>query len=240
MMESEQIDSTHFFRTFTLRQLGIDTKQFLNQIGPTYDNLRWDMYDVTRGGLQEPCRQRAIAEFEIVHTGNDWNIKRTPARPYVQGGEFYGFDRTIERTFDEVNERYTDNPLMMQFQTALANIVRQQNDGIDRIRMILTFLRTVHDEKAIGQCTLEKGPHTDSSHRVVPGLPLKRQNLKPTSGVSSTHAMNDELLWERVLQPGQGTIQDDVNLKHSISNIEREDDSKPGIRDILGVDMHAL
>lgn len=229
-----------YYRKFETGELGVNTDAFLQQIRPVYETLQWDMYDTVRGGLEMPTRKRALAEFALERMENDWNLTRMPAQAYVQPTDHGAYNRTEPRTYPEVPQDVTDHPEVLKLQKAVADIVLSVRKDAKKLRMIFTFLRTVDEEGRAGKCALEGAPHTDGMDYIVSALVINRQNLKPESGESSVYTMEQQKLMQAVLQPGEGIFQDDLNLMHHITNIQREVLEQPGLRDMLGIDIQII
>jgi hypothetical protein len=233
-------DSQPYYRKFELRELCVDTDVFLAHIRPIYEALQWDMYDTIRGGLKQPTRQRALAEFTIEQDGNDWKIQRVPAQPYVQPTNHGNYNRTEPRPYPEVPVEVTEHSEVLKLQKAVAEIVRSVRSDATKLRMIFTFLRTVDEEGRSGKCALEGAPHLDGMDYIVSALVINRVNLKPETGESSVYTLEQQKLMHAVLQPGEGIFQDDLHLMHHITNIQRDVREKRGIRDMLGIDVQIL
>ncbi|MHA7058699.1 2OG-Fe dioxygenase family protein [Aquimarina sp. M1] len=81
-------------------------------------------------------------------------------------------------------------------------------------------------------------------------LVINRQNIVGAESqiYEKTDATNNELIYNKVLAPGEFIFQADTgeeftfgnDLWHYVTSIEPEDVSKPGIRDIIGFDMDIL
>lgn len=235
-----QGNASPYCRKFELRDLGIDTDAFLQHIRPTYEMLQWDMYDTSRSDLQYPTRQRAIAEVVFEREGEEWNAQRMPAQPYVQTQDYGGFNRTEPRSYPEVSEKTTENPEFLKLKKSIADIVLSIRRDVKKLRMIFTFTRVVVDDRRKGFCALEEGIHSDGMDYIVSALVINRINLQPESGESSVHTLEQRELFRTVLQPGEGIFQDDRQLMHNITKIQREVQDKPGLRDILGIDILIL
>jgi len=231
-----------FYKKFNLDEIGVDREVFLAHMRPVYEKLQWDMYDVIRGKLPRPTRQRAIAEFELEKTDGDWSVCKVSARPYEQTTNHGSYNRTQPRTYPEIAEETTDNAEVIKMQKAVANIVASVRSDVKKLRMIFTFLRTVDEEGRSGICALEGTPHIDGMDYIVSALVINRQNLKPETGESSVYDMDKNQLMRTVLQPGEGIFQDDMNLMHHITNIQRDtkNNAVRGIRDMLGIDIQIL
>ncbi|MDA1208878.1 MAG: 2OG-Fe dioxygenase family protein [bacterium] len=223
-------EETPYFRKFTVAELGIDTPALLTQLQPVYDTLRWDAYDVIRGGLKKPTRKRGLAEFTLQKTADDWQVERVEAQPYQQDDDHGDYIRTEPRTYPEV----------IALQKRIADITHSVREDAKKLRMIFTFLRTVDAPDRSGICALEGTPHIDGIDYIVSALVINRQNLKPETGESSVYTMDQEPLMHTVLQPGEGIFQDDKNLMHHITNIQRDVQEEIGIRDMLGIDVSIL
>jgi len=231
-----------FYTKFNLEDMGVDRDSFLAHMRPVYETLQWDMYDVLRGKLPQPTRQRAIAEFELEKIADDWSVRKVSARPYEQTTNHGSYNRTQPRAYPEIGEDVTDNPEVVKLQKAVADIVAGVRTDAKKLRMIFTFLRTVDEEGRSGICALEGTPHTDGMDYIVSALVINRQNLKPETGESSVYDMEKKQLMKTVLQPGEGIFQDDMKLMHHITNIQRDtnDAVTRGIRDMLGIDVQIL
>lgn len=229
-----------YYRKFELQELGVDTDAFLQHIRPIYQQLQWDTYDTIRGGLVKPTRQRALAEFALEHEREDWKVERVPAQPYVQPTDHGDYNRTEPRLYPEVPAEVSAHPEILKFQKAVADIIRSVRTDATKLRMIFTFLRTVDEEGRSGKCALEGAPHIDGMDYIVSALVINRVNLKPESGESSVYTLEQKELLRTVLQPGEGIFQDDINLMHHITNIQRDVLMERGIRDMLGIDVQIL
>lgn len=229
-----------FYKKFHVSELGIDTDRFLAHMQPLYETLTWDKYDAERGGLALPTRKRGVAECALTRKGNEWEIQRVPAKPYVQSADHGTYNRTTPRPYPEVPGYVTEHPDMVQLQKAVADILLSVRQDAKNLRIFLTFARAVHDHEREGFCTLERGPHTDGTDYIVSALVINRINLDPESGKSTVLTLNQKLLMETVLQPGEGIFQDDRRLMHDISNIRRVIQDKAGMRDMLGLDFEIL
>ena len=226
------------YRKFELKELGVDTDAFLQHVRPFYDSFPWDMHDVVRYAVAEPTRRRVIAEFALGLREHAWDVLRVPAVPYVQP-DCGGVDRSA-RVFPEAPIELTEHSELLKFQTAVADIVLAVRSDVTKLRMVLTFLRTVHEEGRAGICTFEGQPHMDGADYIVSALVTNRINLKAWSGESSVHTLNREMLMSTVLQPGEGIFQDDRNLMHNITDIKRDKPGEAGIRDIVGIDIQLI
>lgn len=229
-----------FYKKISLSELGVDQKTFLNHVKPIYEELEWDCYDTVRGGLDMPTRKRALAEFELNHNGQKWVIDRVKAQGYAQGSDHGDYNRTEPRIYPEVPIEITDHEEVKKFQAAVADIAKSVRKEITKIRMIFTFLRTVDEEGRTGICALEGEPHIDDMDFIVSALVIHRENLQADSGESSVYDLKKNRLLETVLQPGEGIFQDDKNLMHHITDIKRAIKNRPGIRDMLGVDIEII
>jgi len=238
--QQRQEGAEPYYRKFELQELNVDTATFLQHIRPTYEQLQWDMYDTIRGGLDKPTRQRALAEFSLEREGEGWNVKRIPAQPYVQPTDHGDYNRTEPRAYPEVPIDISEHPEIVKLQKAVADIVRSVRKDAGKLRMIFTFLRTVDEEGRSGKCALEGAPHIDGMDYIVSALVINRVNLKAETGESSVYTLEQKELLRTVLQPGEGIFQDDINLMHHITNIQRDIRTERGIRDMLGIDVQIL
>lgn len=232
--------SAPYYKKITLNELGVDSQLFLDHIRPVYEQIQWDMYDTLRGGLSAPTRKRALAEFAMEQNGSGWNITRVPAKAYEQSSNHGNYNRTEPRVYPEVDQTVTDHAEVRALQSAIGDIVQSVRSDAQKLRMIFTFLRTVDEEGRSGVCALEGTPHIDGMDYIVSALVVNRKNLLPETGQSSVYTLEQEKLLETVLQPGEGIFQDDINLMHHITNIQRDVQSIPGIRDMLGIDVQIL
>ena len=232
--------TTPYYKKFSLEELGIDTQCFLKHLRPAYETLTWDRFDTLRGGLEKPTRQRALAEFSLKKNQQQWQIKRVPAKPYVQTQDHGDYNRTEPREYPEVDETVTDHPEVFKLLNEIANIVASLRSEVQNLRIIFTFLRTVDEEGRTGICALEGGPHIDGMDYIVSALVMNRENLESNSGESSVYSLDGEALLRTVLQPGEGIFHDDLQLMHDISNISRKIRNKRGIRDMLGIDIEII
>lgn len=228
---------TPFYKPFHIRDFGMNTREFLEHLQPIYETLECDQHDVLRGGLAHPTRKRAVAESLIQIVGDTWTTTPLQPQPYVQPTSHGGYDRRTPRAYPQPPENTTTHPEFIRLQKSLAELVGSIREGVHSLRLIFTFLRTVVDDTRSGICALEGEPHSDGMPYIVSGLVIQRRNLAPDSGVSSVHRLNGEKIYEAALQPGEGIFQDDINLLHHITNIRRIDVAKPGIRDMLGIDL---
>lgn len=229
-----------YFRPFALADIGVDTDVFLEHIQPVYDSLRWDLYDTVRGSEAQPTRQRGIAEFRYIRTGNDWSIIRTEAKPYQQATDHGSYDRTSPRTYPEVEQSVTDHPAVVRLQKAVADMVLMQQPDAVHQRSIVTFVRAVDEEGRSGHCAPEGGTHSDGMDYIVSALVINRHNLETESGQSAVLLPDGTELYREVLQPGEGVFMDDKNLLHDITNIRRSVRAEPGMRDMLGIDIQII
>lgn len=226
-----------FYQKFHAKDLGVNTENFLRHLRPVYETLEWDPYDALRGGLTLPTRKRAVAETLVEKRGGIWTVLQTSAQPYVQPTNYGAYDRNTPRPYPEPPAQGVMHPEMVRLQQGLAEWISFVRGGVESLRLILTFLRTVDDEDRKGICALEGEPHKDGMEYIVSALVIHRENLKEDTGMSSVHLPDGQQLYESVLQPGEGIFQDDQNLLHHITNIQRRNPSKPGFRDMLGVDF---
>lgn len=227
-----------YYRKFELQELGVETDTLLQQIGSVYDTLQWDQYDTALARIALPTRKRALANTLLKYADGVWSIERIPAEPYVQPNHG-GYLRSSPRIYPEISPEITDYPELQKMQIAIAEMIRNWR-GATRMRFVITFLRAVHDDQRGGNCAFEGGPHQDGADAIVSACVIQRADLDPESGRSSVHGLDGTELFGTVLQPGEGILQDDKNLQHHITNIQRRIGALSGFRDILGIDIHIL
>lgn len=218
--------------------MGVDTDMFLRRLQPIYEALQWDEYDTALAHVSFPTRKRALANTLLEYSGGEWKVDRIPTEPYIQP-DHGGYRRSMPRIYPEVPLEVTEYPELQKVQTAVAEMIREWR-GITKMRFVLTFLRAVHDNERGGNCAFENLPHQDGADAIVSALVINRTNLETDSGRSSVHTLDETEIYGTVLQPGEGILQDDRNLKHHITNIKRRVATLQGFRDILGVDAHFL
>lgn len=230
------------YRKFGLDELGINANSFLANVRPAYEELPWDRYDIERGKLSQPCRKRALAEFSLEREADTWRVSRVPAQPYVQPTNHGTYNRTTPRVYPEVSAERTQHEEMMQWLRSVADMIRAEHPGIRKLRIIATFLRVITRSNEEGLCALERGPHYDGMDYIVSALVINRENLLPECGESSVLTPSGETLFRTVLQPGEGIFQDDKNLMHQITNIQKDPRSPEpeGHRDMMGLDILVL
>lgn len=228
-----------YYRKFDLEEVGVNATAFLAHLQPLYETLEWDMYDTARGKLALPTRKRALAETHMHHENDAWNLQRVPLQPYVQP-DHHAWNRSEPRMYPEVPLHITDHRDVQTFQKAVADIILSVRNDAQKLRLVLTFLRTVHDGERGGQCALEQGPHKDGADFIISALVVNRSNLDDGSGESSVYTDDGKQVLRAVLQPGEAILQDDRHLQHHITDINRRVQSLPGFRDIFGLDIHIL
>lgn len=227
-----------YYQKLSLTELGVDEQIFLQHMRPVYDSLQRDPYDVERSTLAEPIlRFRALAESIVEKTADGWNCTRVPAQPFVQSENYGNYDRKKPRTYPEVPAGVVEHPEAVQLLSAVSDIIHSVRSDAERMRLIFTFMRIVHNEESSGACTIEE-VHSDGMDYVVPALVINRQNLQPESGESSVYDKDRNKLFGATLQPGELILQDDRDLLHNITKIQRESKNEPGIRDVIGIDFH--
>ena len=225
------------YKPFHIADLGIDATSFLNHVRPIYETLQWDPFDTDRGGLSKPTRKRAVAEVVVKRRDRMWEVTRVPAQPYAQNTNHEDYDRTTPRQYPEPQQLAIAHLEFTRLMQGVSDMVADVREGVEKLRLILTFLRAVDDDDRPGVCALEGTPHSDGMEFIVSALVINRCNLTPDSGASSVYDLNGNKLYESVLQPGEGILQDDLNLLHHISDISRQDSSQLGFRDMLGIDF---
>lgn len=230
------------FCRFSLSDLGINQEEFLPLMGSLYGGLEWDRYDVERGLLKEPCRRRGIAQFLAERGSQGWEVRRVPAEPYVQPADHGSYDRTTPRVYPDVSLDSSQEELVLQLLRAVSTMVPEKASAGKKLRIIVTFLRTVARGDAPSPCALEGGPHYDGMDYIVSALVINRANLKEGSGESSVLTPHGTVLLRTILQPGDGIFQDDKNLMHNITPIQLDPSggSAEGCRDMMGVDVQIL
>lgn len=193
--------------------------------------------------LSVVTRQRNISTFVIDVRSEEPQVKRVVVDDFVQDVEDF---RVWKRVFTQATPAAVENAFFEAFLQKIALLVKSIHSEAQELKMTAHFMRTLSQENIPGENAPE-GIHEDGAQYIVSALVINRQNI--TGGESRVFEKpacnNQELLYKKVLQPGEFVFQADTgeeltfgnDLWHNVSPIYPVDISQVGIRDIIGLDI---
>ncbi|WP_378178315.1 2OG-Fe dioxygenase family protein [Aquimarina sp. SS2-1] len=191
-------------------------------------------------------RQRNISSFLIEIWDNQYFVERIIQQGFEQDVDDF---RVWKRVFKQATREAVENDLFFGLLKKMADLVKKLHPEVRKIQITSHFMRTISKEKIKGENAPE-GVHEDGAQYIMSALVVNRQNIKGAEShiYEKTTSDTNELIYKKVLQPGEFIFQADTgeeftfgnDLWHYVTPIEPEDISKPGIRDIIGFDMDIL
>ncbi|GAA0730886.1 hypothetical protein GCM10009430_42490 [Aquimarina litoralis] len=196
--------------------------------------------------LSTITRQRNISSFLIEIWDDQYFVERIIQQGFEQDVDDF---RVWKRVFKQASRLAVENEMFFELLKRMARLVKQIHPEVRKIQITSHFMRTISHEKIKGENAPE-GVHEDGAQYIMSALVVNRQNITGAESqiYEKTMAETNELIFKKVLQPGEFIFQADTgeeftfgnDLWHYVTPIEPEDISKPGIRDIIGFDIDIL
>lgn len=196
--------------------------------------------------LSTITRQRNISSFLIEIWDDQYFVERIIQKGFEQDVDDF---RVWKRVFKQASRSAVENEMFFELLKRMARLVKQIHPEVRKIQITSHFMRTISHEKIKGENAPE-GVHEDGAQYIMSALVVNRQNIIGAESqiYEKTMAETNELIFKKVLQPGEFIFQADTgeeftfgnDLWHYVTPIEPEDISKPGIRDIIGFDIDIL
>lgn len=203
---------------FTLDEIGIQQKKFINDIAGTFDDLPLDPYD------KQQRRSRSIAKYDVLFRGGSPSIERVPAGEFVQYNLQPGDVRAKPRRFTEASPDVAEHEGTLRLLATLAETVRQ-------VRGQTRMMMTLHQVLLRAPYTLPDGTHRDGCRFILSALPIVLENTR--GGMSTVFDARKEPLLSMKLPVGTGLFHADGKGEywHALSDLQK------GKRGTLGVDI---
>lgn len=196
--------------------------------------------------LSTITRQRNISSFLIEIWDDQYFVERIIQQGFEQDVDDF---RVWKRVFKQASRSAVENEMFFELLKRMARLVKHIHPEVRKIQITSHFMRTISHEKIKGENAPE-GVHEDGAQYIMSALVVNRQNITGAESqiYEKTMAETNELIFKKVLQPGEFIFQADTgeeftfgnDLWHYVTPIEPEDISKPGIRDIIGFDIDIL
>jgi len=196
--------------------------------------------------LSTVTRQRSIANF-IVSLNDDLpEVERILEEGFQQ--EVSDF-RVWKRVFAQAPESVAGHSFFQDLLIKIALMVKAIHLEVKQVKFAAHFMRTIAQKAILGENSPE-GIHEDGAQYIVSALVVNRQNVK--GGKSRIYEKptceTQSLIYEKALEAGEFIFQADTgeektfgnDLWHNVSAIEPIDDTKLGIRDIIGLDIDLI
>ncbi|MFD2562765.1 2OG-Fe dioxygenase family protein [Aquimarina rubra] len=196
--------------------------------------------------LSTITRQRNISSFLIEIWDDQYFVERIVQQGFEQDVDDF---RVWKRVFKQATREAVENELFFELLKKMAGLVKKIHPEVRKIQITSHFMRTISKEKVKGENAPE-GVHEDGAQYIMSALVINRQNITGAESqiYEKTASDTNELIYKKVLQPGEFIFQADTgeeftfgnDLWHYVTPIEPEDIKNPGIRDIIGFDMDIL
>ncbi|AXT52698.1 hypothetical protein D1818_18400 [Aquimarina sp. BL5] len=196
--------------------------------------------------LSTITRQRNISSFLIEIWDDQYFVERIVQQGFEQDVDDF---RVWKRVFKQATREAVENELFSELLKKMAGLVKKIHPEVRKIQITSHFMRTISEEKIKGENSPE-GVHEDGAQYIMSALVVNRQNITGAESqvYEKTASDTNELIYKKVLQPGEFIFQADTgeeftfgnDLWHYVTPIEPEDITNPGIRDIIGFDMDIL
>ncbi|WP_298309864.1 2OG-Fe dioxygenase family protein [uncultured Aquimarina sp.] len=196
--------------------------------------------------LSTITRQRNISSFLIEIWDDQYFVERIVQQGFEQDVDDF---RVWKRVFKQATREAVENELFSELLKKMAGLVKKIHPEVRKIQITSHFMRTISKEKIKGENSPE-GVHEDGAQYIMSALVVNRQNITGAESqvYEKTTSDTNELIYKKVLQPGEFIFQADTgeeftfgnDLWHYVTPIEPEDITNPGIRDIIGFDMDIL
>ncbi|MGV6475525.1 2OG-Fe dioxygenase family protein [Azotobacter vinelandii] len=186
-----------------------------------------------------PTRYRLVSEFVIARDG-DWSINRVPRKGFAQPQALItgpGVDyRIFAREFKELPDSMYDTNLN-RILAHLSEQIGRKHESVQKIEAVVhhTIIRYEHGQISTNS---PEGIHQDGADYILSALVIERNNIG--GGTSIIYGSDKKTpIFECELQVGQGIMQPDLgtDLWHEVTPIHLLDESKPGYRASIGVDI---
>ncbi len=230
----EKLHKPYFEGTKTIDALAYWIQQFNTNQKQEFDQL------------STITRQRNISSFLIEIWDDQYFVERIVQQGFEQDVDDF---RVWKRDFKQATREAVENELFFELLKKMASLVKKIHPEVRKIQITSHFMRTISKEKIKGENAPE-GVHEDGAQYIMSALVVNRQNIKGAESqiYEKTTLDTNELIYKKVLQPGEFIFQADTgeeftfgnDLWHYVTPIEPEDITNPGIRDIIGFDMDIL
>lgn len=226
-----------FYRPYFEGNIGIEVlEKWINRLSPSQKNDFDKLSIITR--------QRAIATFKVTfELISGIKIERLASEEFNQ--EVADF-RAWTRSFEEADAVILSDEKFVSFLRQIAIMVRTIHPEASGLKISAHFMRTLCQDKILGENSPE-GIHEDGAQYIVSALVVNRENISGGETQIFELLENDEkaMLYNQVLNPGEFVFQADTgeektfgnDLWHYVTPIQPLDESKQGIRDIIGFDI---
>lgn len=183
-------------------------------VSASFDDLELDPYHT------DGSRRRRFAQYRIGHDGMDWTISRLPQRPFVQPKHNNYLAGGLARYFKPVTADLT--PLL---RTALALIA--PDASVDwQINVHQYRIEATADRAGT---PVPEGAHRDGVDHIMM-VCINRNNV--VGGETSLYD-DGQVVFKTTLQAGDAVVIDDRRLFHDASQINVDDPTRPGHRDLF-------
>ncbi|TMP34748.1 2OG-Fe dioxygenase family protein [Pseudoalteromonas rubra] len=192
----------------------------------------------------KPTRKRLIAEFNITHDGNDFVIKRVPAREFGQEDALTSTNlqdyRLVKRKFKELPDKL-DTEYLHKTIKYLANQLYTKLNGQQCNFNIIVHYTLVYCYPEESATNSPEGIHQDGMDYIVSAMVVERNNVEGGKSIIYGSDAKTEVL-NTTLQPGMGILQPDRNsdLWHTVTSIRTKNNNETGYRSTIGFDIQYI
>lgn len=193
--------------------------------------------------LSQVTRQRNIATFILDFEKDDCSIERLNGDGFEQNVDDF---RTWNRVFKQAESEMVENELFFKLLKKTGTLLTAIHPDVSKVKVTSHFMRTIAHEKIFGENAPE-GVHEDGARYIMSALVINRKNCMGAESQIFEKLANDhqDMVYKKTLAPGEFIFQADTgeectfgnDLWHYVTPLESLDESRSGIRDIIGFDI---
>lgn len=194
--------------------------------------------------LSTITRQRNISTFEIEIWDNEMFVERIHQQGFEQNVDDF---RVWKRVFAQAKREVVENELFFSLLKKITGLVQRIHPEIRKVQITSHFMRTIATTQIKGENAPE-GVHEDGAQYIMSALVINRSNITGAESQIYEKTAQNELIYQKELQPGEFVFQADTgeeftfgnDLWHYVTPIQAIEKTSPGIRDIIGFDIDIM